>query len=113
MFRRAGDEAQLAGLWELPWTVATAGETAERELGRRYGGRWRLGRRLAGARHAITNRRIEAELWRASRHDGDTVAEGAEAGWHEMARLGELPTGSLDRKLLASAGELPQQYRGG
>ena len=104
MFRRAGDEAQMAGLWELPWAADTAGAVAERELGRRYGGRWRLGRRLAGARHAITNRRIEAELWRASRRDAAAVAEGPEAGWHEMARLGELPTGSLDRKLLAAAG---------
>ncbi len=105
MFRRASDEAQLAGLWELPWTAAAAGESAERELGRRYGGRWRLRRRLAGARHAITDRRIEAELWRASRLDGDAVADGPEAGWHEMASLDELPSGSLDRKLLTSAGE--------
>ena len=60
--------------------IAQVREIAERELGRRYGGRWRLEARLAGARHAITNRRIEAGLWRARRRAvGDTVGEGPEA----------------------------------
>ena len=107
MFRRAGDDAQLAGMWELPWVEGEGpGEAMERELGRRYGGRWRLGQRLAGKRHAITDRRIEAELWRASRDDDATVAEGPEAGWHAPESLAELPTGSLDRKLLGAAGDL-------
>ena len=105
MFRRAGDDAQLAGLWELPWVEGEPGEVAEGGLARRYGGRWRLEERLAGARHAITSRRIEAGLWRARRGAGaGTVAEGPEAGWHEPGRLAELPSGSLDRKLLAAAG---------
>jgi A/G-specific adenine glycosylase len=104
MFRRAGDDAQLAGLWELPWAEGEPGEASERELGRRYGGRWWLEERLAGARHAITNRRIEAELWRARRIAGDVVAEGPEAGWHTPGSLAELPTGSLDGKLLRAAG---------
>ena len=104
LFRRAGDAAQLAGLWELPWVEGQAGEEAERDLGRRYGGSWRLAESLAGARHAITTRRIEARLWRASRRGRGGVAEGPEAGWHEPASLGELPMGSLDRKLLAATG---------
>ncbi len=105
MFRRASDDAQLAGLWELPWAEGQPGEKTEGELGQRYGGRWRLGGRLARARHAITDRRIEAELWGASRDDGDCVAEGPEAGWHEPDRLAGLPTGSLDRKLLRAAAD--------
>ena len=105
MFRRAGDDTLLAGLWELPWAEGAPGRETERRLGRRYGGRWRLGERLAGARHAITDRRIEAELWGASRRGGATVAEGPEAGWHEPERLDELPMGSLDKKLLRAADE--------
>jgi A/G-specific adenine glycosylase len=105
MFRRGGDEAQLAGLWELPWVEGKPGEAAELELGQRYGGRWRLGERLAGARHAITNRQIEAGLFRASRGGGDSVAEGPEARWQATRRFAELPAGSLDKKLLRGAGE--------
>jgi A/G-specific adenine glycosylase len=104
MFRRAGDDALLAGFWELPWVQGEPGERAERELGRRYGGCWRLAERLAGARHAITNRRIEAELWGAHRGDGEEVAEGPEAGWYAPQRLADLPSGSLDKKLLRAAG---------
>ena len=100
MFRRPPDDPLLAGLWELPWVVGEPGADAEGELGRRYGGRWRLGNRLAVARHAITTRRIEAGLWQASRSDGGAVAEGLEAGWHEPSSLDGLPTGSLDTKLL-------------
>ncbi len=103
MFRRSGDDAQLAGLWELPWVEGEPGEASARELGRRYGGRWRLVERLGGARHAITNRRIEAELWRARMTAGGTLAEGPEAGWHAPGALAELPTGSLDGKLLRAA----------
>jgi A/G-specific adenine glycosylase len=113
MFRRPAADVQLAGLWELPWTVGEPGETAERDLGRRYGGCWRLGGRLAGVRHAITDRRIEAGLWTASRRDGKEVAEGPAAVWHEPTRLGELPTGSLDRKLLRAAGHVAEVRRSG
>ena len=105
LFRRPGDDTMMAGLWELPWVEGEPGERAEVELGRRYGGRWRLGERLAGARHSITTRRIEAQLWGATRRDSDEVAEGPEAGWHEPRRLAELPSGSLDRKLLRAAGK--------
>lgn len=107
LFRRAGDEPQLAGLWELPWARGEEGAGVERALGSRYGGRWRLGERLAGVRHAITNRRIEAELWRARHGAAEVVAEGPEAGWHEPRRLALLPTGSLDGKLLRAAGLEP------
>ena len=103
MFRRAADENQLAGMWELPWAEGEPDEASERQLGRRYGGRWRLGERLSRARHAITNRRIEAELWRARLNDGGALAEGPEAGWHDPRRLAELPTASLDAKLLRAA----------
>ena len=104
MFRRAGDDPQLAGLWELPWVEGEPSAAAERALGRRYGGRWRLGERLAGARHAITTRRIEAELVRARRMGGGgELAEGPEAGWHDPEELADLPTGSLVRKLLDGA----------
>ena len=100
MFRRAADEELMAGFWELPWVVAETGKPAAEELARRYGGQWRLGERLAGARHAITTRRIEAELWAAVRRDGDSVAEGPEAGWHAYEEIDGLPTGGLDVKLL-------------
>ncbi len=110
MFRRPVDDPLLAGLWELPWAPGEPGAAAERELGRRYGGRWRLGERLAGARHAITNRRIVAGLWRASRREGGgaeggSLADGPEAGWHLPGRLVDLPSGSLDKKLLRGADE--------
>jgi len=104
MFRRSSDEGQLAGLWELPWAAGDPGPAVAREMGRRYGGRWRLADKLAAARHAITNRRIEAELWRARLEGGDVVGEGPEAGWHHPDRLEQLPTGSLDGKLLRAAG---------
>ena len=104
MFRRPPDEELLAGFWELPWVVGEPGERAESELARRYGGRWRLGERAATARHAITSRRIEAELWTASRRDGEVVAEGPEAGWQRPERIAELPTSSLDTKLLEGVG---------
>lgn len=108
LFRRPPDRRRLAGLWELPWTTAPAGPEAERELGRRYGGRWRLDEPLARARHAITTRRIQAELWRARRrHSGGALAEGPEAGWYEPGRIAELATSSLDKKLLRAAGPEP------
>ena len=105
LFRRAGDAAQLAGLWELPWVEGEPGAAAEQKLADRYGGSWRLTEPLARARHAITTRQIDAELWRASRRDGGEVAEGPEAGWRKPANLLELPMGGLDRKLLDGAGQ--------
>ena len=103
LFRRPQDDPLLGGLWELPWTEGEAGASAEGELGRRYGGRWRLGERLAGTRHAITNRRIAAALCAATCRDGGSVAEGPEAGWFEPERVVELPIGSLEKKLLRAA----------
>ena len=103
LYRRPGHSRQLAGLWELPWVEGRPGRAAERGLGQRYGGLWNLLEPLARARHAITNRRIEAELWSAGRRDGGEVAEGREAAWHEPESITELATGGLDRKLLRAA----------
>ncbi len=103
LFRRAADRRQLAGFWELPWVEGAPGTAAERELSRRYGGRWRLGEPLARVRHAITTRRIEAELWSAGIAGGEIAEGAAAAGWYAPAELAELPTGSLVRKLLAAA----------
>jgi A/G-specific adenine glycosylase len=102
LFRRPADDPLLGGLWELPWAAGVPGQEAERNLGRRYGGRWELESRQAKSRHAITNRRIEAELWTARRIARGEVAEGREAGWYAPERLAELPTGSLEKKLLSA-----------
>ena len=49
----------LAGVWEFPWTMKSARRADwEAELGRSYGGDWRIGRVRGRARHAITFRSL-------------------------------------------------------
>lgn len=118
LFRRADDADLLAGTWELPWVelsvdgeTPVADKTAERitrELGRRYGGRWRLGGHLGRVRHGITYRSIEVEIFRGGREDTAAVrpdgdgdeAEGADAGFFDAAERRDLPLSSLVSKVL-------------
>ena len=101
----------LAGLWEFPSVVRTATRRSwEIGLAAAYGGRWKLEKRLGSARHAITHRRLELALHRASLEHADAdaeagsvVAEGAEAGWFSPRELGEVPTTSMVAKVLALA----------
>lgn len=116
LFRRPDDAELLAGTWELPWvdlpspsaadgdgrqTAWEAGQSLSqreasaisRELARRYGGRWSLGRYLGRVRHGITYRSIEVEvvlgevdLSGAER----TAAERSSAGW---SPAGKSPAG--------------------
>ncbi len=83
--------------------AAGSAAEAERGLAERYGGRWRLAAPLATLRHAISNRRLEVELWRAELGAAGVVAESAEAGWFEEGGLDELPLAGLARKALAAA----------
>jgi hypothetical protein len=74
-------------------------------LARRYGGRWALGERLAGARHGITFRDIELVAWRASmEHNGgpDGTGVAVDSGWHRRAELARLPLSSMVEKVLAA-----------
>lgn len=108
LFRRPVEATLLAGMWELPWVEVQAedrsGEGVETALGKRYGGRWRLGESLATTLHAITHRKLTAEAFRASRQSDADVAEGLEAGWFDREELERLPVSSLVRKILAGAG---------
>lgn len=118
LFRRPDDADLLAGTWELPWVeLPVDGETPEpdtpaeritRELGRRYGGRWRLGGHLGRVRHGITYRSIEVEIYRGAREaaaadrpggDGGETA-GADAGFFDAAERRDLPLSSLVSKVL-------------
>lgn len=105
LFRRGDGEELLAGTWELPWADGD-GEAVE-ELGLRYGGRWRLGERLATVRHAITHRAYEVEVREAELVEEPAVAEGIEAGWWSGPEVGGLAVSSLVPKVLSaiSAGE--------
>lgn len=114
LFRRGDDEELLAGFWELPWTgVAGAGDDAGGEtpeaaavaLARRYGGRWRVGERLATVRHGITTRAFELWVHRARVEAGGGLAEcGPEARWASDAEVAGLPTSSMVGKILAAVG---------
>jgi len=102
LFRRGDGEELLAGTWELPW-AGMDGEPAA-ELGRRYGGRWRLGDRVATVRHSITHRALEVEVRRAELDSGAELAEGREAGWWTEAELTGLAVSSLVPKVLSAVG---------
>ncbi len=113
LFRRGDDEELLAGFWELPWTgVEGAGPgggegespaAAGAALGRRYGGRWRIGERLATVRHGITTRAFELRVHRAEVADGGALADGgAEARWASDDEVAALPTSSMVEKILTA-----------
>jgi adenine-specific DNA glycosylase len=99
LVRRGQDERLLAGTWELPW-AASQDEPAV-ALARRYGGRWRLGRKIGTLRHAITDRDIRLEVREATLGEAADVTEGAEAAWFEPDAAAALPSSSLLRKALA------------
>jgi A/G-specific adenine glycosylase len=96
----------LAGLWEFPWTPRSGGPEAwESALGRAYGGEWTLGEQRGRARHAITYRSLELEVYCAEvRFEGDTVADGEsrpEPAWLSLVEIDAVPTTSMVRKVLA------------
>lgn len=105
LFRRADQEAQLAGLWELPLVDATSIRRASRELAARYGGEWTIGAAVGRVRHAITTRRFTIVARRATLGGaGNVVAEspvGAEPGWFARAQASTLALTGAARKILA------------
>jgi adenine-specific DNA glycosylase len=102
LFRRGDDEPRLAGLWELPLADAARRDRAARELGRRFGGDWQIGERLARVRHAITTSSFEIAAHRATRStDASELREGVEAGWIARDRAAGLALTGAARKLLA------------
>jgi adenine-specific DNA glycosylase len=109
LVRRPDSSELLAGIWELPWVEAPRRED-DRGLGERFaarfGGRWRLEGPAGRLRHAITFRRLEVEVRRASFDAGGAVGEGidgVEAGWFTRAERAGLPQSSLLAKALAAA----------
>jgi A/G-specific adenine glycosylase len=113
LFRRPEASELLAGTWELPWAELAPGPeppAAERRraaagLAARYGGRWRVGDRLAAVRHGITFRAIAAEVHRCRLAGGEGVGEGLEAGWFAGGEIAGLPLSSLVTKVLAAVEE--------
>jgi A/G-specific adenine glycosylase len=101
LFRRDQAEALLAGLWELPWTGEEEGAVdPAKTLGRRYGGRWRLGERLGAVRHGITHRAYVLEVFRAEVEGSGELGEGRQAGWFSAEEAAALPTSSMVAKVL-------------
>ena len=108
LFRRPDDSPLLAGTWELPWFELAPGDdpaaAGPPALTRRYGGRWRLGPRLATVRHGITHRAFTVEAHDARVDSAsDEVAEAPEAGWFDAVARAELPLSSLVTKVLAAS----------
>ena len=111
LFRRPEGSTLLAGTWELPWVEAgpEAGEPPGTDpaagLAERYGGRWRLGPRVARVRHGITYRDIEVR--RPPRRRSSRAASSRKgrrrAGSTPRGR-GRLPLSSLVGKVLAALG---------
>jgi A/G-specific adenine glycosylase len=99
LVRREQGSTLLAGTWELPWAADNGDPAAD--LARRYGGEWRLERRIGTVRHAITDRDIRLHLWEAALTTSGAVCEGEEAAWVEPQGIDELPTSSLLAKALA------------
>ena len=106
LFLRPDDSELLAGTWELPWVEVEKEEKGDAAgaLAARYGGRWRLGPRLAEVRHGITFRDLEVAVHRAEVAAGgpmrDGMREGREAGWFDAAARAGLPLSSLVGKVL-------------
>lgn len=116
LFRRADDADLLAGTWELPWVELPedeevpmsepVAERVRRQLGERYGGRWRLGVHLGRVRHGITYRSIEVEIYRGEREAGaapEDTGQAPEAGFFAAAERRGLPLSSLVSKILDAA----------
>lgn len=104
LFRRDSRSKLLAGTWELPW-VDSDDANPSKSLAERYGGVWRVGRRIGSIRHTITRRNLVVTVSEGGLEDGDGVAEGRGARWASLAELDDLPHSSLVRKaFLAAAG---------
>jgi len=101
LFRRGAGEQLLAGTWEIPW-VRSGEPNPEVALARRYGGIWKIGRRLATVRHSITTRRISVGAHQGT-FDGEEVEQGTEVAWANLVELERLPHSSLVRKLFLAA----------
>jgi A/G-specific adenine glycosylase len=99
LFRRPEGSALLAGTWELPWTSRDAANPTE-GLATRYGGRWTLGERLGGVRHAITYRDLELAVHRADFEPAGAPPYGMESGWFGERERSGLPLSSLVAKVL-------------
>ena len=99
-FRRPADAPFLAGMWELP-TVPGGAAPAEiaAELGRVYGGSFRLGERRKSFRHGITYRRIEIAVYDAEWSEGP--AAGREPRWADDAGRAALGLAAIYEKALA------------
>ena len=100
LFRRSGDSARLAGLWELPWIDEGSEDGSEEALRQRYGGRWKIGSPRGRVRHSITNRSFEIEVVEAKLSSDNEVAEGPEAGWFSRSDLAEVPVTGLVGKVV-------------
>ena len=74
---------------------------AAKELGRRYGGNWRLGNRIGTARHGITYRDIRVAVHRGEIGGRGEIREGPEAGWFADEEIGRLASSSLVGKILS------------
>ncbi len=108
LVRRPDHSSLLAGLWEVPWVeVGKKREVVEDEFGRRYGGNWHLGERLANVRHTITFRDICVKVHRGKVSGGDKIREGAEVGWFTESEIASLAASSLLGKILGTRGERP------
>jgi A/G-specific adenine glycosylase len=103
LFRRPEDDAQLAGMWELPWTdVRSGAEEARCDLARRYGGSWRLLCVRGRVRHAITDRAFDIEVLAGELESDSRLAEGIEAGWFGSGEIVDLAISSQVKKALAA-----------
>lgn len=104
LFRRPEDSELLAGIWEIPWAPAGDGAVPEERLGQSYGGSWRLGESAGKVRHAITHRALEIDVVFGVVSEGETMAEGVEAGWFTPRQIRSLASSSLVGKILRRAG---------
>jgi A/G-specific adenine glycosylase len=104
LVRRGETEPLLSGLWELPTVEARGPRAAERALGERFGGDWRLDGVVARLRHTVTFRALEIEARRADWRPGGVAEAGAAAGWFPPADAAALALTGVTRKLLARIG---------
>lgn len=101
LVRRSEAEPLLSGLWELPTVEARGARAAERALGERFGGAWRLDGVVARVRHTVTFRALEIEARRAAWSPDGVAESGASSGWFPRADAAALALTSATRKLLA------------
>lgn len=107
-FRRHDTSDLLAGLWELP-TVDRAKTLRETEnaLTVRYGGRWKLARRTATVKHAITYRDITLHGHFAEQIEPPRDGEGSlERAWVGPNEVEDLGLSSMFGKILHASGLL-------